>query len=45
MFDAHDLAVLIRSGTPLILIETHEEQRLEDALRHVVSELLRTLWR
>ena len=45
MFDAHDLAVLVRSGTPLILIETHEEQRLEDALRHVVSEVLRPLWR
>jgi hypothetical protein len=45
MFDAHDLAVLVRSGTPLIVIETHEESLLEAALRHVVAEVLRPLWR
>jgi hypothetical protein len=45
MFDTHDLAVLIRSGAPLILIETQEEALLKDALRHVVAEVLRPLWR
>ena len=45
MFDTHDLAVLIRSGTPLIVIETHEEALLTDALRHVVGEVFRPLWR
>ena len=40
MLDAHDLAVLVRSGTPLIVIETNEETLLEDTLRHVVAEVL-----
>jgi hypothetical protein len=45
MFDAHDLAVRVRSGNPLLLIETHEETLLVDAFRHVVAELFRPLWR
>jgi hypothetical protein len=45
MFDAHDLAVLLRSGAPLVVIETNEEALLVDAFRHVVGELLRPLWR
>ncbi|NLB15108.1 MAG: AAA family ATPase [Gammaproteobacteria bacterium] len=45
MFDPHDLAVRIRAGTPLLLIETNEEALLLDAFRHVVAELLRPLWR
>lgn len=45
MFDTHDLAVRVRSGTPLLLIETHEEALLQDAFRHVVGELFRPLWR
>ena len=45
MFDAHDLAVRVRSGAPLLLIETHEETLLVDAFRHVVAELFRPLWR
>lgn len=45
MFDAHDLAVLVRSGAPLIVIETHEEGPLEDAFRRVVGELFRPLFR
>jgi hypothetical protein len=45
MFDSHDLAVRIRAGTPLLLIQTHEEALLQDALRHVVAELFRPLWR
>jgi hypothetical protein len=45
MFDAHDLAVLVRSGAPLIVIETHEEALLVDAFRHVVAEVFRPLWR
>jgi hypothetical protein len=45
MFDAHDLAVLLRSGAPLVVIETNEEGLLVDAFRHVVAELFRPLWR
>jgi hypothetical protein len=45
MFDAHDLAVLLRSGAPLVVIETNEEALLVDAFRHVVAELFRPLWR
>lgn len=45
MFDSHDLAVRIRAGTPLLLIETNEEALLLDAFRHVVAELFRPLWR
>lgn len=45
MFDTHDLAVRIRAGTPLLLIETQEEALLTDAFRHVVAELLRPCWR
>ena len=39
MFDPRDLAVRIRAGTPLLLIETNEEALLLDAFRHVVAEL------
>jgi predicted AAA+ superfamily ATPase len=45
MFDTRDLAVRVRAGTRLLLIETHEEALLQDAFRHVVGELLRPLWR
>lgn len=45
MFDPHDLAVRIRSGTPLLLVETQEESLLLDAFRHVIGELFRPLWR
>lgn len=45
MFDAHDIAVLLRSGAPLIVIETNEERLLVDAFRRVVGELFRPLWR
>src|SRR5687768_6112772 len=38
MFDTHDLAVRVRAGTPLLLIETHEEALLQDAFRHVVAD-------
>jgi SpoVK/Ycf46/Vps4 family AAA+-type ATPase len=45
MFDTHDLAVMVRSGAPLIVIETHEEALLLDAFTHVVAEVFRPLWR
>jgi SpoVK/Ycf46/Vps4 family AAA+-type ATPase len=45
MFDAHDIAVLVRSGAPLIVIETNEETLLVDAFRRVVGELFRPLFR
>lgn len=44
MFEPRDLAVLLRSGAPLVVIETHEEALLLDAFRHVVAELLRPLF-
>jgi predicted AAA+ superfamily ATPase len=45
MFEPRDLAVLLRSGAPLVVIETHEESLLLEAFRHVVAELLRPLYR
>ena len=45
MFDAHDIAVLVRSGAPLIVIETNEENVLLETFRRVVGELFRPLWR
>jgi len=45
MFEPRDLAVLLRSGAPLVVIETHEEGLLLDAFRHVVADLLRPLLR
>ena len=37
MFEARDLAVLLRSGAPLVVVETHEEGMLLDAFRHVMA--------
>ena len=44
MFEPRDLAVLLRSGAPLVVVETHEESLLLDAFRHVVADLLRPLY-
>ena len=33
----HELEVLIRSGHPLLAVETHEEERLEDALHRIAQ--------
>jgi len=35
----HELEVLVRSRHPLLVVETHEEERLEDALRAVAQRL------
>ncbi|SDD65560.1 AAA family ATPase [Aquimonas voraii] len=44
MFEARDLAALLRSGAPLVVVETHEEGLLLEAFRQVVAELLRPLF-
>ncbi len=43
--EQHDLAVLIRAGTPLIVIETHEELRVVEMFQRVVAEVWRPLFK
>jgi hypothetical protein len=45
MNDLHDLSTLVRARTPLIVIETLDEQRVIDSFRHVIGQALRPLWR
>lgn len=45
MEDAHDLAVMIRAGAPLIVIESHEEAAVLQLLRRVARELEKPLFR
>jgi hypothetical protein len=45
MSEVQDLATLIRAGTPLIVLETHEETRAVETFRHVWSQVMRPLWR
>jgi SpoVK/Ycf46/Vps4 family AAA+-type ATPase len=45
MPEVQDLATLIRAGTPLITIETHEESRAVETFRHVFAKVMRPLWR
>ncbi len=45
MPEVQDLATLIRAGTPLITIETHEESRAVETFRHVFPKVMRPLWR
>ncbi len=42
--EEHDLALLIRAGTPLISIETHEEQRAVALFKRVISKVWRPLF-
>src|SRR5687767_6753250 len=45
MTDLHDLATLIRSGTPLITIETDDEARIVETFRHAIGQVWRPLYR
>ena len=45
MTELHDLATLIRAGTPLIVIETSEENRVVDTFKHLIADVLRPLYR
>ena len=44
MNDAHDLELILRSGTPLILVETHEEGRVRDLFRGIVLRINKPLF-
>jgi AAA+ superfamily predicted ATPase len=45
MTELQDLATLIRATTPLIAIETVEENRVIETFRHVIAQVLRPLYR
>ena len=45
MTELQDLATLIRATTPLIAIETAEENRVIETFRHVIAQVLRPLYR
>ena len=45
MSELDDLTTLVRAATPLLVIETVDEQRVIDCFRHVISQALRPLWR
>jgi hypothetical protein len=45
MTELQDLATLIRSATPLLAIETAEENRVIETFRHLIAQLLRPLYR
>jgi hypothetical protein len=45
MTELQDLATLIRAATPLIAIETAEENRVIKTFRHLIAQVLRPLYR
>ena len=45
MSELQDLTTLVRAATPLLVIETVDEQRVIECFRHVISQSLRPLWR
>ena len=45
MSELQDLTTLARASTPLLVIETVDEQRVIDCFRHVIAQALRPLWR
>jgi hypothetical protein len=45
MSELDDLATLVRAATPLMVIETVDEQRVIECFRHVLAQALRPLWR
>ncbi|WP_017461611.1 AAA family ATPase [Dyella ginsengisoli] len=45
MSELQDLTTLVRATTPLLVIETVDEQRVIDCFRHVIAQSLRPLWR
>src|SRR6476659_6982416 len=45
MTDLQDRATLIRAATPLLVIETAEENRVIETFRHLIAQVLRPLYR
>ena len=45
MSELQDLTALIRAGTPLIVIETQEEQRIVELFRQSLMQVWRALYR
>ena len=45
MSELQDLASLVRSNTPLVVIETPDEARVVDLFRHVLANVWRALYR
>jgi hypothetical protein len=45
MSELQDLSALVRSNTPLIVIETPDEARVVDLFRHVLTNVWRALYR
>src|SRR6201992_4234233 len=45
MTELQDLATLIRASTPLLVIETAEENRAIETFRHLIAQVLRPLYR
>ncbi len=44
MSELEDLTTLVRAATPLLVIETVDEQRVIECFRHVIAQSLRPLW-
>lgn len=44
MSELGDLTTLVRAATPLLVIETVDEQRVIECFRHVIAQSLRPLW-
>lgn len=45
MSELQDLTTLVRAATPLLVIETVDEQRVIECFRHVIAQALHPLWR
>ena len=45
MTELQDLATLVRAATPLLVIETPEENRVIETFRHLIAQVLRPLYR
>jgi hypothetical protein len=45
MSELEDLSTLVRAATPLLVIETVDEQRVIDCFQHVIAQALHPLWR
>lgn len=45
MSELDDLSTLVRAATPLLVIETIDEQRVIECFRHVIAQALYPLWR
>ncbi|HEX7817575.1 AAA family ATPase [Dyella sp.] len=45
MSELQDLTTLVRAATPLLVIETIDEQRVIECFRHVIAQTLKPLWR